>query len=89
MEVELNFQQPLLLQSSVSHDPSEIILIWWCDVEIVILYRVFNEQKLQKKSIYFLIIVIILCLYCIFYQFNVSMHFFSELNKNVKAKLLR
>ncbi len=25
---KLNFQQPLL-QSSVSHDPSEIILIYW------------------------------------------------------------
>jgi len=27
---KLNFQQPLL-QSTESHDPSEIILVWWFD----------------------------------------------------------
>ncbi len=36
---KLNFQQSLL-QSSVSHDPSEIILICWFDAQLYIISNV-------------------------------------------------
>ncbi len=63
-EAKLNCQQSLL-QSSVSHDPSEIILIFWIiiSVETVVLLncfwnmwyfflRFFDEYNVKKNSIY-------------------------------------
>ncbi len=55
------FQQPLL-QSSVSHDPSEIILIGWFDAQehfgpctfAAIYFSFFNpEMKYRKRSLFF------------------------------------
>ncbi len=47
MMAKLNFQMPLL-QSSVSHDPSEIILIWWFAAQetfpIIIILLLFLKQ---------------------------------------------
>ncbi len=62
---KLNFQQPLL-QSSVSHDLSEIILICWCSRNLSYYhcsnqlcccnrdtcFRIFDKQKSHKNSIY-------------------------------------
>ncbi len=49
---KLNFQQPLL-QASVSHDPSEIILTCWFDAQetflIIMLKTNSEEQHLKKK----------------------------------------
>ncbi len=42
---KLNFQQPLL-QSSVSHASSEIILIYWFISEIIL----YNIDNCKKKS---------------------------------------
>ncbi len=53
-----------LLQSSVAHDPSEIILIWWFAAQetfmiiknvennISMIFFVVDENKVQKNSIY-------------------------------------
>ncbi len=50
-----NFQQPLL-QSSVSHDPSEIILICWFDSqEAFIILNVENSLLLWKLSYIFIL----------------------------------
>ncbi len=50
---KLNFQQPSL-QSSVSHDPSEIILIiWFVPQEKIFVfyeYKSSKEQHLKSKS---------------------------------------
>ncbi len=58
-----NFEQPLI-QSSVSQDPSEIILIFWfgaqetflITVEIAVLLNIFEEKI--KKYIYILLSIL-------------------------------
>ncbi len=59
---KLNFQQPLL-QSSVSHDPPEIILIRWFGAQVTDEY----EWKIQKSSSYLKYKLLHdKCLYCHF-----------------------
>ncbi len=45
-----------LLQSSVSHDPSEIILKCWCAETFLIIINVENSCAAQKLRIFFFII---------------------------------
>ncbi len=53
--VKLNFQQSLL-QSSVSNNPSEMILICWFGAQETFLIYIslgfFNKLKVQKNNIY-------------------------------------
>jgi len=77
-----------LLQSSVSHDPSEITLIWWFDAqETFLIINVENscvqflppQKKVQKNSI-FLKWKAFVTLNAIVEKVGVSKNFFMERN---------
>ncbi len=49
MTAKLNFQQPLL-QISLSHDPSEIILTCWMGKQETFLITIFDEEQFKRTE---------------------------------------
>ncbi len=49
MMAKLNFQQPLL-QISLSHDPSEIILTCWMGKQETFLITIFDEEQFKRTE---------------------------------------